>query len=241
MTDFVLLHGAFHGGWCWARVAPILRAAGHRVFTPTQTGLGDRAHLLHAGITLTTFVDDLVAVLETAELSGAVVVGHSFGGNAITGAAERVPERIAHLVYLDAVVPRDGVSPLEVSVPEIAAERRRSGAATGNVSIAPPDPQMFGVPEGPDADWVRRRMTPHPFGSMNTVLALRQPPGNGLPCTYVFCTDPVYSSLAWARERAKGLGFAWRELAAGHDCMVTALDETAALLMEIADDPTPGP
>ena len=85
MTDFVLLHGAFHGGWCWARVAGPLRAAGHRVFTPTQTGLGERAHLLHAGITLDTFTSDLVGVLEAEELTEAVLVGHSFGGCALTG------------------------------------------------------------------------------------------------------------------------------------------------------------
>ncbi len=235
MTNFVLLHGAFHGAWCWARVAPILRAAGHAVFTPTQTGLGDRAHLLHAGITLDTFVADLVAVLETEELTDAVLVGHSFGGNAITGAAARVPERIRHLVYLDGVVPRSGVAPLDSSVPAVAAERRALAAANGNLSVAPPDPSVFGVPEGADADWVRRRMTPHPFGAMNTPIRFDGAPGNGVPATYVFCTDPVYASLAWARDLARAQpGWAWREIAAGHDCMVTAPDATAALLMEIA-------
>ena len=114
MTTFVLLHGAFHGGWCWARVAPILRAAGHTVFTPTQTGLGERAHLLHPGITLTTFVDDVVGVLETEELTDVVLVGHSFGGAAITGAAERVKHRLRHLVYLDSAIPQSGRSPLDL-------------------------------------------------------------------------------------------------------------------------------
>ena len=235
MSNFVLLHGAFHGAWCWARVAPLLRAAGHAVFTPTQTGLGDRAHLLHPGITLTTFVDDLVAVLETEELADAVLVGHSFGGAAITGAAERVPERIRHLIYLDSAIPQSGRSPLDLSVPEIAAERRRLAAATGNLGIAPPDPSAFGVPAGPDADWLRRRMTPHPFGSMNTALTLHHPPGNGRPATYVACMDPVYEPLAWAREVARAQpGWAWREIGAGHDCMVTAPRLTADLLMEIA-------
>lgn len=235
MTTFVLLHGAFHGGWCWARVAPILRAAGHDVFTPTQTGLGDRAHLLHAGITLTSFVDDLVAVLETEELSDAVLVGHSFGGAAITGAAERVPARIRHLIYLDSAIPQDGRSPLDLSAPGIAAERRRLAAETGGIGVPPPDPSVFGVPDGPDADWLRRRMTPHPFGAMATALTLRGPPGNGLPATYVACTSPEYEPLAWARRVARAQpGWGWRDFAAGHDCMVTAPRETAALLMEIA-------
>ena len=234
MTTFVLLHGAFHGAWCWARVAPLLRAAGHTVFTPTQTGLGDRAHLLSKHITLATFVDDLVAVLETEELTDAVLVGHSFGGNAITGAAARVPNRIRHLVYLDAVIPEPGVAPLDAAVPEIAAERRALAAQTGNVSIAPPDPTVFGVPNGPDADWIRRRLTPQPFGAMNTGIAFEGPPGNNLPATYVFCTHPIYQSLEWARKRARALPWAWREIAAGHDCMVTAAGLTADLLMEIA-------
>lgn len=235
MTDFVLLHEAFHGAWCWARVTPLLRAAGHRVWTPTQTGLGDRAHLLNPGISLTTFVDDLVAVLETEELFDVVLVGHSFGGHAISGAADRVPERLRHLVYLDAVFPRDGVAPLDMSLPAIAAERRALAAQTGNLSVAPPDPSSFGVPDGPDADWLRRRMTPHPFGAMNTPLALRHPPGNGVPATYVFCTDPVYEPLEPARALVRRhTDWLWREIAAGHDCMVTAPDLTAALLMEIA-------
>ena len=235
MTNFVLLHGAFHGAWCWERVTPLLREAGHSVWTPTQTGVGERAHELHPRITLDTFVDDLVAVLEGEDLSAAVLVGHSFGGHAITGAAERVPERIRQLVYLDAVFPRSGVAPLDGSLPEVAAERRALAARTGDLSIAAPEPAVFGVPEGPDAEWVRRRLTPHPFGSMNTALTLRHPVGNGLPATYVFCTDPAFEPLAPARAMARQqAGWTWRELATGHDAMVTAPRELAALLMEIA-------
>src|SRR5947208_2776826 len=105
---YVLLHGAFHGAWCWRDVADRLRAAGHRVTTPTQTGLGERRHLLSAQITLDTFVEDLVEHLESEELEAAILVGHSFGGNAISGAADRVPGRIRHLVYLDAMILEDG-------------------------------------------------------------------------------------------------------------------------------------
>lgn len=234
MTDFVLLHGAWHGAWCWSRVAPILRARGHAVFTPTQTGLGDRAHLIYPSITLDTFVDDVVAVLETEELTDAVLVGHSFGGYAITGAAERQPDRIRHLVYLDAVVPQDGITPLDLGDPDIAADRRRSAEASGSLSVPPPAPAVFGVPDGPDADWVRRRLTPHPFGAFNTALRLRHPVGNGRPATYVASTAPEYAPLAWARRSARAQPWAWRNIAAGHDCMVTAPDLTAALLMEIA-------
>ena len=235
MTTFVLLHGMFHGAWCWARVAPLLRAAGHTVFTPTQTGVGDRAHLLGAGITLDTFVDDLVAVFETEELSEVVLVGHSFGGNAISGAASRVPERIRHLVYLDGVVPQDGVSPLDQSDPDVAAARRALASATGGVSLAPPAPAPVGVPDGPAAGGGRGRVAPPPVGAGLSALSLPNGPGNGLPATYVCCTAPVYTTLASARGRARQQpAWNWREIEAGHDCMVTAPRATADLLMEIA-------
>ena len=212
MTDFVLLHGAFHGGWCWPRVAGPLRAAGHRVFTPTQTGLGERAHLMSAGITLDTFTSDLIGVLEAEELTGAVLVGHSFGGCAITGAADRAPGRVRQLIYLDSVVPRDGRSSLELGTPEAAARRRALAEETGGVSVAPPEPGEYVVPAG----------------------QLRNPPGNGLPRTYVACTAPEYAPLAghraWVRAQA---GWGWRDLAAGHDAMVTAPGLLTDLLLEL--------
>src|SRR5579875_3323603 len=97
---FVLVHGAWHGGWCWSRVAAILRGRGHRVFTPTQTGLGERAHLLSRDITFDTFVQDVVGVFEAEELEDVVLVGHSFGGSSISGVVDRMPERVRRLVYL---------------------------------------------------------------------------------------------------------------------------------------------
>ncbi len=235
MSVFVLLHGAFHGAWCWRRVAPLLWAAGHEVFTPTQTGLGERAHALGPGITIDTFVEDLVAVLETEELEDAVLVGHSFGGNAITGAAARVPQRIGRLIYLDSMIPVSGKTGLDGVLPEVAAKRRRQAAATGGLSLPPPDPAVFGVPPGPDAEWVRRRVTPHPFGTFDSALSFDGPPGNGLPATYVCCTDPVYGPLEPSRVRARAIpGWQWRDLAAGHDAMITHPEATASLLMELA-------
>ena len=234
MTDFVLLHGAFHGGWCWPRVAAPLRAAGHRVFTPTQTGLGERAHLLSPAITLDTFTQDLVAVLEAEELTQAVLVGHSFGGCAVTGAADRAPGRIRQLIYLDSNIPRDGRTPLDLGTAESAALRRRLAAESGGLSVAPPDPGEYAVPPGPDADWLRRRMTPHPFGTFNSALRLSAPPGNGLPRTYVACTAPAYAPLAGHRDWVRAQpGWDWRDLAAGHDAMVTAPGLLADLLLDL--------
>lgn len=235
MSNFVLLHGMFHGAWCWDRVAPRLRAANHAVWTPVQTGVGERASELHAGITLQTFVDDLVTLLETEDITHAVLVGHSFGGHAITGAADKVPGRIRHLVYLDAVFPRSGISSLDGSLPEVAAQRRASAAGSGHLSIPASEPPVFGVPDGPDADWVRQHLTPQPFGSLDTAITFHGAPGNGLPATYVASTSPAYLPLTHAHAAARAQpGWAWRELATGHDAMVTAPSALADLLMEIA-------
>ena len=108
MAMFLLIHGAWHGGWCWKKVTPLLRAAGHEVCTPTLTGLGERAHLLSAEVTLDTHVQDVVGVLEYEDLRDVVLVGHSYGGMVITGVVDRAADRLAHLVYLDAFVPQDG-------------------------------------------------------------------------------------------------------------------------------------
>ncbi len=129
MATYVLVHGACHGGWCWRRVAELLRAAGHEVFAPTLTGLGDRAHLAHRGIDLDTHIQDVAAVLTYEELREVVLVGHSYAGLVITGVAERAANRLAQLVYLDAAVPRDGEAGLDLFAPEEVAAMRAVKAA----------------------------------------------------------------------------------------------------------------
>jgi pimeloyl-ACP methyl ester carboxylesterase len=234
--NFVLLHGAYHGGWCWARVADALRAAGNRVVTPTQTGLGERRHLLSPSVTLETFIADLVNVLESEELADVILVGHSFAGPVITGAADRVPERIRHLVYLDASILENGEAPFDLLPQAVVAERLRlARESSGGLTIPAPPPQVFGVPDGPDAAWVARRLTPHPLATFTDRLRLANPPGNGLPRSYICCTDPVYAPLELARRRVKGKsGWIWREIATGHDAMVTEPGALARMLSEIA-------
>lgn len=233
---YVLLHGAWHGGWCWRDVAAGLRALGHHVATPTQTGLGERAHLLSAQITLDTFVTDLVQHIEAEELEDVILVGHSFGGLGITGAADRIPERLRHLVYLDAMVLENGQSAWGRMPPEIVAERRRALQEQG-AGIAAPIPPVaaFGIPEShPHAEWVRRRLTPHPAGTYQTPLRLDHPVGNRLPCTYIACTDPWYAALASARDWVKARpDWAWQEIATGHDAMVTAPEALTSMLHRI--------
>ncbi|GJE02673.1 alpha/beta fold hydrolase [Methylobacterium isbiliense] len=233
---FVLVHGAWHGGWCWRRVADRLRAGGHRVFAPTCTGLGERAHLLARGITLATFVRDIAGVIEAEELADVVLVGHSFGGLAISGVADLMPEAIRHLVYLDALLVEPGRAPFDVLPPEVVADRRRAAEETsGSVSLPVPPPAAFGVFDPQDAAWLARRLTPHPLGTYESPLALASPVGNGLPRTYVACAAPAYPALdgvkAWVRRQE---GWGWREIETGHDAMVSAPDAVVALLLDLA-------
>jgi pimeloyl-ACP methyl ester carboxylesterase len=150
---FVLVHGAWHGGWCWSRVADRLRAAGHRVFAPTQTGLGERKHLLSKEITLDIFTRDIANVIEAEELTNIVLVGHSFGGLVISGVADAMPERIRHLVYLDSLVVEGGKSPFDSLPPEVASARKKAAEeSSGGLSLPPPPPSAFGVSDANDAE-----------------------------------------------------------------------------------------
>jgi pimeloyl-ACP methyl ester carboxylesterase len=220
---FVLLHGAWHGGWCWERVAERLRVRGHRVTTPTQTGLGERSHLMSPNIDLGVFTSDLVNHLLWEGLSDVVLVGHSFGGNAISGAAEVVPERITRLVYLDALVPVSGRSTFDDYPAGMADQRIEQAQLTsGGLSIPAPPASAFGIADPTDAAWLEARLTPHPLRTYTSTQSFRDKPGNGLPAEYILCNDPIYGPLHGARARARSLGWPVREIATGHDAMVTA-------------------
>lgn len=245
---FVLLHGAYHGGWCWRDVAAPLRAAGHAVFTPTQTGVGERSHLLGRDITIDTFVDDLANVLRFEDLHDVVLVGHSFGGNAITGVADRMPERLRHVVYLDAMIPVAGKSVMDTMPAHVAAKMRdASQASSGGVSMAVPSVKFFGISDEAQAAWVAGNCTPHPISTYDTPITLKHAVGNGVPCTYIAVT-PHFGATVVSRDLAKALAEQhaqtapaagqshWRyvEMAAGHDAMVTHPAELTALLQRIA-------
>jgi pimeloyl-ACP methyl ester carboxylesterase len=240
-TNFVLVHGAFHGGWCWRPVADRLSAGGARVFTPTMTGLGERRHLLTDSVGLATFIDDALGVLIAEELADVVLVGHSFGGMVISGVADRRPDLVGHLVYLDAVVPVAGQSALDQLPADTAAARRRAAAeSSGGLSIPNPPASAFDIPPGPDRDWVDRRVTPHPLAAYSDPIALTGPVGNGRPRTYVRCTDPIYRAVqpSYARVAAEP-GWNLVDLPTGHDAMITAPAATADLLLAIAAEARP--
>ncbi len=232
---FVLVHGVWHGGWCWQRVADILRARGHRVLTPTQTGLGERSHLLSRDITMDVFVADIVNHLRWEDLNQVVLVGHSFGGAPITGAADAVPDRIASLIYLDGAVMENGETWFGLLPPDIAADRQKAAEeSSGGISLPIAPVESFGVTDPDDAAFVAPRLTPHPVVTFSTPLTLNGPTGNGLPAHYITCTSPAYGPAVLGLQRVKAAGWPVSELATGHDAMVTAPLATADLLERIA-------
>ena len=232
---FVLVHGLWHGGWCWNQLAQDLRGRGHRVTAPTHTGLGERSHLLSKDITLDTFVDDIVNHLHWNELNGVTLVGHSFAGAVIIGVADRAPEQLARLIFLDAAIMEDGETWFGLLPKEIVDDRlAQAQASSGGVSLPVGQPQSFGVTDPDKVAYLERLMTPHPLGTCTTPLDLKAPPGNGVPVDYIVCTDPAYPPAAGSHQRARDAGWPMHELATGHDAMVTAPKETADLLESLA-------
>lgn len=203
-----------------------------------MTGLGDRAHLISSAVSLETYIADIEAVIETEELTDVILVGHSFGGVPITGVADRMPERLRHLVYLDAVVIGDGECAFDQMPPDVVAARRAAAeASSGRLSFPVPPAEAFGVFEPDDAAWLMRRLTPHPLKTYEDRLRLKHAFGGGVPKTYITCTDPIYPSLSSSRVRVYD-DPAWtrREIATGHDAMVTAPALLAVMLIEIAEE-----
>ena len=228
MADFVLVAGAWHGAWCWQRVLPPLWRAGHRAFAVSLTGVGERAHQLRPDIRLATHVDDVCAVIEAEELQRCILVGHSYAGMVITAAADRLPQRIGRLVYLDAVVPRSGEC-WSSNHPEDAKRQRREAIAQQGV-LPPADPAVFGL-SGDDAAWVQRRQTPQPGGLYDDPLYFDEQRIAALPRTFIDCTQPALPTIAASRQRVRSEpGWQVLEIATGHDAMISAPD---ALLQQL--------
>ena len=187
MATFVLVHGGWHGGWCWQKVVPFLEAAGHEVYAPTLTGLAERASELSPDVGLDTHIQDIVGLLEEKNLQGVILVGHSYGGMVITGVVDRVPERIAHLVYLDTFVPRDGESIADV-VPLLKYVLRKQAQAHGD-GWRVDSHGTYGVTTEPDRSWVLSNVTAQPLKSLEQPLHLKNPAiVSAKPRTHINCT-----------------------------------------------------
>ena len=225
MTTFVLVHGAWGGAWIWKRVIGPLRAAGHEVHAVTLTGDGERAHLRRPDISLQTHVDDVLGLVRAEELSEIVLVGHSYGGMVITGAADALAARgdvtLRHLVYVDAMVPLPGEGWGQGHPPEIVAARQAAAKAHDN-ALPPPDPCDFGL-EGADRDWLLRRQVPHPFGMYRVPLHFDAERWARVPRTFVDCNQPAYVTIDAMRRRVRQQpGWHIVEIPTGHCPMVSA-------------------
>jgi pimeloyl-ACP methyl ester carboxylesterase len=235
LATFVLVHGSRHGGWCWQRVARALRAEGHEVSCPTLAGAGERAHVAAAGVNLDTHVEDVAAHLFYEDLRDVVLVGHSYAGMVVTGAAERARDRIKHLVYLDALVPRGGESHLDLAGP-LAETLRGFIAGEGEGLVLPAGyrtPAQFGVTDPDDAAWVASRLTDQPAGTYEQRLRSADA-ASGVPRTFVRCLRSEMIAPDIVARATDDPAFAYVEIDADHDAMITAPELVAEQLIAVA-------
>jgi pimeloyl-ACP methyl ester carboxylesterase len=235
MATFLVVHGAWSAGWAWKKMRPLLRERGHEIFTPTHTGLGERSHLARPEIDLETHIADILGVLKFEDLRDLILVGHSYGGMVATGVADRAAERIAHLVYLDAFVPRDGQSLFDLAGAPARDRGLEAARAAGDGWRVPPNP-MPSDTRTLDVAWAAPRRMMQPLQTFEQALRLTGAVER-LPRTYVYCTRPgpgdVFRQFA-GRARAEP-GWHYRELDASHNPHITMPETFAALLDTIAE------
>lgn len=230
---FVLVHGAWHGGWCWRRVADRLRREGHAVFTPTLTGLGERSHLLQSGIDLATHVADIVNVMQWERLADVVLCGHSYGGFVISGVAEVIPDAIRAIVFLDAFLPENGDTILKLTGPAVR-DAIRAALQRGELAVPPRPAEAFGV-NAADRQWVDSLCVPQPIGTFTSPIALSGARERIARKTYI--RAKAYDSPAFDRALSVAQSDpSWRcyEIACGHDVMVDRPDRLSELLLQAA-------
>lgn len=231
MAKFVLVHGAFQGGWVYARVARLLREAGHDVYTPTLTGLGERSHLSHHAITLDTHIEDIVSVFKHEDISDAILCGHSYGGIVITGVAGAIAERIRTLFYIDAYAPDDGQSLMDITGPDTALAFLEQASRSGG-SIPAIPAAMFNV-NASDAAWVDAMSTAQPLATFAQGVAKGAESNAVANRTYVFASANGGDWFVSTHARLKAHP-EWKvhSIACGHSIMLDRPEELAALMMD---------
>lgn len=237
----VLVPGTWHGAWCWRDFSIQWSLdSSHRLWPLDLAGLGERKDELESGVHLNDHVDDVVSLLDREELSNVILVGHSYGGMVITGAASRRIDRIRGLVYLDAVVPAPGQSMLTCGPARDASARAEYEAAVRSLApdgelMQPLPPVALGVAaEHPSYDWLASNLSPHPLQTWLDPLEFGEGDPAQLAKLYIHCTNPVLqpSDIPWFADRARQSGaWSYRELATGHEAMVTKPAELADLVL----------
>jgi pimeloyl-ACP methyl ester carboxylesterase len=236
MRTYVLVHGGGHGGWCYQRIARILRAKGQEVYTPTLTGLGERAHLVGPAVDLDMHITDVVKGLECEDLRDVILVGHSYGGMVITGVADRATDRIGHLVFLDAATPKNGQSLVDLAGPVILAARPGGRVVNGIELVLFPgeDPMHFyGVKDPEQIAWMKPKLTPHPWKCFEQKLELRNEAAmRRIPQTHIVCTSTLATRDVAALKAASD-GRVW-DVDTGHDLMISEPEIVSELLLRVA-------
>jgi pimeloyl-ACP methyl ester carboxylesterase len=227
---FVLVHGAWHGGWCWQQVSADLRAKGAVVYTPTLSGLGEHKNTLNRDIDLNTHIEDIVNLIVMEDLHNVVLVGHSYAGIVIAGVADRIPERLSKLVFLDAMIIKNGQSGLSQESAEEQASKSKGAEKESGLSLAPWPAEVFGVTDPKDIKWVNERLTPQPYKAFTQPLVLNHPYGNHLPLIYIACINPMLPQIKkFAAEVKVDKNWQYYTMNTGHDAMITMPHELATL------------
>ena len=237
MATYVLVHGGGHGGWCYQKVARLLRSAGHDVHTPTLTGLGERSHLLRPDIDLDFHILDVTTLLHFEDLRDVILVGHSYGGMVITGVGDRAADRIGKLVYLDAANPTNGQSLLDVAGPMIEMVRPLGQIIDGVEVVLLPQPgaaAFYGVTDAGDQAWMDARLTPHPWKCFEQKLELANEDALwAIPQCHIVCTSTLATRDKTLMGNARAEGRLWA-IDTGHDLMITEPELVADALLQIA-------
>ena len=230
---FVLVHGSWHGGWCWRRVADLLEAKGHRVFAPTLTGVGERSHLLSRAINLDTHIHDIVNVFRWEDISDARLVAHSYGGWPSSGALELIHDRVSSIVWLDAFVPDDGQSWFDFANPQTRAEQL-AAVERGEAGNPPPKAEFFKV-NAKDRAWVDGKLTPQPIGVRMQKIRLTGARERIAKKLYIRATAYPQPSFDQAYARCKA-DPSWRtiETNAGHDVMIDEPEWLVDILLQVS-------
>ena len=231
MATFVLVHGSWHGGWCWQKLTPLLAAAGHCVLTPTLTGCGPNVHMVGKGVDLETHIKDIANLMFYDDLDDVILVGHSYAGMIIGTAAMRSAPRVRALVYLDAYVIEPGKTGFDLWSPERLAAAK-AAMARGEMFRPPFEPEMLGITDPRMAEWLRTRLTPHPLATYDQPIEDDNTANARLPKLYIACTQgptaPIFASTV---ERVRAKGWDVSELATGHNAMMLEPEKLAGILL----------
>lgn len=235
MATYVLVHGAWHGSWCWKRVRKALQAAGHEVFTPTLSGVGERSHLNSPNVNLETHIADVVSLIRWEELTDIVLCGHSYGGFVVSGAADSIPERIRALVYLDAFVPENGECLFDLVPEEQVRDTRQQVKTTGDGwKVAPIPAEVFRV-NPQDSAWMDAQCTPQSIACFEQRIKLKGGLNRIRNITHILATGfREGSPFPACHERAKAKGWKTHTMFCGHDVMLDLPDELTSFLLHLA-------